>query len=234
VAIAYRDVGAMNFGTTSLVLTIPSTALTGDVLVAVIGDRATAGSTANPTGWTRQGGAANSNGRIQTFLAVVGVGGVAASGTVTFTSQTTACIGVIAVYSGVDTTNPADNGSYRSNASGTTGAGGPIANFAGSYAVLVNVAYANGSTWSAQGCVTNPTSGNVTERIDSANGTTMSVSLADGAKTNGTGSTGAVSATMGTAGANGSGIVLLHVATSPPIFHFHRDGQFEPHYVVNF
>jgi len=218
VPVAFRAVSAMASGTTSVVVTTPASAQNGDVLVAFIGDRATSGNTNPPTGWSRNQTGLGAGGRIQIFTAIVGVAGVTANQTTTWSTPalTIACIGAIAAYSGVDNNTPIDTSlTCRSNASGTTGTAAISTVTWGAYIVLGFISFSNGSTWSVEACATNPTSGNVTERLDSANGTTNSIAIADGQRNPATaGGTGASSATMGTAGANGGGIIALRPAST--------------------
>jgi hypothetical protein len=214
-SIAFRDVSSMASGTTSLTLTTPATVQNGDVLVCFIGDRATSGSTAAPSGWTRQNiGGTGASGRIQIFTAVVGTGGVTANQATTFSGFTTACIGGMTAYSGVDPSVVVDVAApCRSNASGTTGTSPATTVSNNVWVALGFISFASGSTWSGGKCATNPTS--CTDRLNVANGTTNSIYITDGPRNPITsGTTGASSATMGTPGTNGGGIAALRPLTS--------------------
>jgi hypothetical protein len=208
---SYKAIGSIANGTTSVAPSRPSGVVNGDVLLAVITDHATTGSSSAPTGWTRLGGAAGSAGRCQVFGAVVGASGLTGTSW-TFSGLTTRAGGYIVAYSYAGATAAAildTTVSARINASGTTGATAITTATDGAIVVAIFSALASGSTWSAEACASGPT---LTERGDSPNSTFLSIAVADGVLAT-AGSTGVSSATMGTAGANAAILLALKPAT---------------------
>jgi hypothetical protein len=202
-----RAAGASANGTTSVTVAQPTGTLDDDILVAFIVDRATSGSSAAPTGWTRQGGAAGTGGRFQVFTAVKGRNSL--SGTSwAFAGLTTRAQGRMIGYRNGNPFNPLNGTPTASiNASGTTGTTALTTSVNLGMIIAGFASLANGSLWSAEAVASGPT---LTERADSANSTFLSLAIADGTQTT-AGSTGASSATMATAGANAAILVGLAI-----------------------
>jgi hypothetical protein len=212
-AIALRAAGATAAGTTSVICAAPAGTVNGDVLVAFILDHATTGSSAAPTGWTLQGGAAAASGRFQVFTTVAG-GNNTAGTPWTFSGLTTRAQGTIIGYSGVDNTTPIDvTASARINASGTTGTTSITTVTNGAMIVGGFAALASGATWTVESTAT---AGALTEQADGANSTFCSIAIADKLLTT-AGATGVSSATMSAAGANGGILVALRPAVKQKV-----------------
>ena len=200
---------------TSVTLSAPAGFTTGDVLVAFIADYGTSGvQTTAPTGWAQCGGDGASTGRVQLFTAANGLNGLTGTSW-TWSGLTTRCMGGIIGYSGCNIYAPASASSVRSNASGTTGSATITPAFANSQILAGFVTLKNPYTFSAEACATNPAT--LTEQgTEYSDGTYFDMVFADGAQTTAA-ATGASSATMSTAFANGACLIAISPATASPL-----------------
>jgi len=209
-AITFRAAGTVASGTTSVTLAQPAGTATNDVLVALVADLATSGTSAAPTGWTRQGGTASSGGRLQVFTAVVGQGGLTGTSW-TFTGLTSHSKGVIGGYIGVDSTVLDTTVSARSNASGTTGTTSIIPVSNGNMVVAGFGAPASAGPLSAAKVATNP-SGTLADAASDSTGSFIAIQLSYGLQST-AGATGVSSNTEGgSAGANAAFLLALKPA----------------------
>ena len=207
-AVTLRAAGTAASGTTSVSPSSPASAAAGDYLLAFIVDHNTSGSTTPPTGWTLIGGAAGTGGRFQVFSAVVGQGGLTGTSW-TWSSLTSRSESVIIAFTG-QWTSPLDGTlTAQVNATGTTGTTAVTTTTAGDLIVGAFAGLASGNTWSGE---TTATAGALSEIFDSANSTFCSIAVATRTQA-AAGTTGASSATMGTAGANGG--ILLAIKAAP-------------------
>jgi len=217
--ITLRAVGtAATAPTTSVTVSEPSGTADNDVLIAVIVDRAvSAVNSTAPTGWTAVAVAqTGSYGRMQVFMGVKGQNSLTGTSW-QWTGLQTRCMGVIVGYYNVDTTTYLDTDvSARANLTTPTLATGAASiTTATANAMIVAVfTTANGaSTWSSESA----SEVSLTERLDSAYSTYMSIAIADGLKAT-AGTTGSSSATMGTEQSNHGALIALRPgATLPPL-----------------
>ena len=207
-AVTLRAAGTVATGTTSLAISSPASAVNGDYLLAFTIDHATSGSTTAPTGWTRIGGVAGTGCRFQVFSAVVGSGSLTGTSW-SWTSLTTRAEGVICAFYGQNAVPLDGTLTARLNASGTTGTTAVTTVYAGDLVVGAFAALAAASTWSAE---TTATAGALSEVFNAGYSTYCRLAVATLTQA-AAGSTGASSATMGTAGANAG--ILLAIKSSP-------------------
>jgi hypothetical protein len=217
---------ALATGTTSVSVYPPSGTATNDLLLAFITDHSTTttASTA-PTGWLNIGVAGNSSGyRFQVFACTFGGTYPGASGTCSgtswsFSGLTTRAGGAMIGFYGEELLNKAVSVSVvtANNASGTTGAGSLTPRWATSMIVAGLTAFSSASTWSSEKVATNP-SASLTCPINAwANSTYLDITVCYGAQTGAVSATGALTATMGTAGQNGALLLAIDVAHDPPL-----------------
>jgi hypothetical protein len=210
-ACAFRAASGQGVGTTSVTISAPAGIQAFDLLLAFIVDHNTTSvASAAPSGWTSLGVIGGAAGRFQVFWMLYSSGA-----SWTFTGLTTAALGEIVAYSGVDRVNPINGtASVRQNASGTTGTLSITPTVTAGLIVGGFCSYANGTTYSAGHCATNPSI--MTKRFDSANGTACSMAIEDGTQNGNAGvATGDSSITMTTAGTNAG--ILFCLTPSPPV-----------------
>ena len=203
-----RAAGTMATGSTSVACSEPTGTATGDVLVAFISDRhASNVNTTAPTGWLAVGKSYASGDLLQVFMAVVGNNSLTGTSW-TWSGLTTHSCGCIVGYYGVGNTgygvyDTTAGISTRSNASGTTGTASITTSLANEMVIAVYATQAGDYTWTS---MTTATLGALTSEENS--GLTSYCSIGVGQKLSASAaSTGASSATIGTAGAN-QGIML--------------------------
>jgi hypothetical protein len=210
VSVTFRAAGTAVAGTTSCSLSQPTGTATGDVLIALIADLATSGSSAAPTGWTQVGGAA-STGRCQVFTAVVGQNSLTGTSW-NFTGLTSHCQGIILGFYGASTNyliQPDVTIGARYNSSGASGCLGITPGHNNDMVLAGLVTLAHTYTWSAATVATAPTLNSVTNASASSDfnmGYAYAI-LATAA------ATGTLSATE-SSGSNNIGVLL---SISPPI-----------------
>jgi len=210
--ITLRAVGTKVNGTTSVVISQPTGTLTDDILVAFVIDHKTSGVTTAPTGWTRQGGIAGTDGRFQVFTAVKGRNGLTGTSW-TWSSLTTRTMGQIIGYYNGNPSAPIDClPTARLNASGASGTTQITTVANGAMVIAAFASLANGCTWSAEAVATSPA---LTEQADSAYSTYCSLAIAHGLKAT-AGATGASSATQ-SAGCANEGILLSLTTLQVPV-----------------
>lgn len=211
-AITFRAAGTVGTAaTTSVSLSQPTGTTTGDLLLAFVIDHATSGSSAAPTGWTSQGGAAGTGGRFQVFSAIVGSGGLTGTSW-SFTGLTSTVEGCITGWFNTDLNVPMDvTVSGRVNASGTTGTTSitPVsANnmVVGGFAALAADSTLNSPTTATLGSLSNSAVNYLYRPY-----ITLSVAYVPQAVA---GSTGDSSVTMATAGANAALLLSIKPLTA--------------------
>lgn len=202
---------ALGTGTTSVTVSAPAGAATGDILVAFILDKATSGTsgTAAPTGWSFVVAGAGTGGRIQAFVAVVGLNGLTGTSWTWTGLTTTSCGGILGATGGYGPSPTNGTSTGRVNASGTTGTTSITPTLDNSLIVAAFASLASGATWSGEQVATAPT---LTEGFDKQNGTSQGLAIATGTLATAA-ATGASSGTMSANAANG-GILL---ALSPDV-----------------
>ena len=211
-AITFRAAGTVGTAaTTSVSLSQPTGTTTGDLLLAFVIDHATSGSSAAPTGWTSQGGAAGTGGRFQVFSAIVGSGGLTGTSW-SFTGLTSHVEGCITGWFNTDLNVPMDvTVSGRVNASGTTGTTSITPVSANNMVVGGFAALAANSTLTSPTTATLGSLSNSAVNSSYSTFSTLSVAYVPQAVA---GSTGASSVTMGTAGANAALLLSIKPLTA--------------------
>jgi hypothetical protein len=210
-AIGYRGVttGENGAGSTSVSIAMPTGTVQNDVMIAIMASRAGTGTITPPSGWT-QINTTNSTTTIMssTFYKVAGSG---EAGPYVFSVTSSKAAGIIASYSGVDTTTPIDAQGMQANASNTVMTApsiSPVTSntwLVGAYSNATGTTFAAGSSMSLRGQTTSSGGGSA--------GTKITVGMQD-LSISATGATGTKTMTATSGAINTGHLIALRPAAT--------------------
>lgn len=211
-AVGYRASATTCNATANTTVAVPAGTVNGDVMIMVINSRDNAPQS-TPTGWTRIGTQLNNGTGLTTSIFYR----VANSEPASYTPITTAvshCLG-ISSFSGVNTANPINTFSQRTNLSSSTITATAVTPSVANTQIIFISGYASNVTHGSYSG-SNPT---FTEHFDANTslGSNNTIALASGSKSNTTSTGNRTAFASGTGSANNGYLIALAPAPSVPV-----------------